>query len=335
MRQAHPVRARARRRQLAAAALLGAVGAIWSLSAVAGRAPSSSSALPPEAFRQVVAAPRMDVEATPSGQDAPTSAAPSLALGVLGIPTVPTVDAVAVVPAVGSAGATPDPTAIPSAAPALGQPTATPTPVAPADAPPPGPTHVVRPGDSLWTIAVMHGVPLATVVRWNPAVDPASVRIGSKVLVPGGRTAKAATARPKAAPKPAPKQAPKPVVVPRASGHQWPLAVRGEVTTTFSSRHPGIDIAAPAGTPIRAVAAGVVIWAGWKDNGGGFVVVLRHPNGMISTYNHSRRVLVSVGQRVGDGQEIAEVGTTGNSTGPHLDVRIEMGGRLVNPLLLF
>jgi murein DD-endopeptidase MepM/ murein hydrolase activator NlpD len=86
---------------------------------------------------------------------------------------------------------------------------------------------------------------------------------------------------------------------------------------------------------VRAIAAGVVRWAGWKNNGGGYVVVIRHPGGMISTYNHNRSVRISVGQRVVRGQRIADVGSTGLSTGPHLDVRIQMGGRFVNPLALF
>ncbi|WP_331547836.1 M23 family metallopeptidase [Propionicimonas sp.] len=115
----------------------------------------------------------------------------------------------------------------------------------------------------------------------------------------------------------------------------WPLAVRGVVTTRFSSAHPGIDISAPGGTAVRAIAAGTVVFAGWKNNGGGYVVVLRHPDGMRSTYNHNQSVTVAVGARVVAGQRIARLGSTGRSTGPHLDLRIEMGGRFVNPLRLY
>lgn len=76
-------------------------------------------------------------------------------------------------------------------------------------------------------------------------------------------------------------------------------------------------------------------WAGWEDNGGGYVVVIRHPDGMVSYYNHNSRVLVAAGQRIARGQQIARVGATGWATGPHLDVRIQMGGRFVDPLGLF
>ena len=103
----------------------------------------------------------------------------------------------------------------------------------------------------------------------------------------------------------------------------------------YPTRHPGIDIAAPSGTPVRAIARGKVAWAGWKDNGGGYVVVIRHPDGMVSTYNHNKNVAVRRGQSVAAGQQIARVGATGRATGPHLDLRIEMGGRLINPLKVY
>ena len=89
------------------------------------------------------------------------------------------------------------------------------------------------------------------------------------------------------------------------------------------------------GHPVRAIAAGKVTWAGWKDNGGGYVVVIRHPDGMVSTYNHNTDVAVARGESVRAGQDIARVGATGWATGPHLDLRIEMDGRLINPLKVY
>jgi hypothetical protein len=206
--------------------------------------------------------------------------------------------------------------------------------------PPKGLTHVVVAGDTLWTIARRHSASIAAIQRWNTSVDAYGLMSGQRILVPGGsampvlpspaapRPAKAATSgalratTPRATPQPA-----------RSTvDHAWPLAVRGTITRQFSPAHLGIDIAAPIGTPVRAVAAGTVIWAGWKDNGGGFVIVIRHPDGMRSTYNHTNRVDVIAGERVAAGQTIARVGSTGWSTGPHLDVRIEMDGRFVDPL---
>lgn len=202
-------------------------------------------------------------------------------------------------------------------------------PVAPA-----GPRHVVRPGDSLWQIAVWHRADLQLVLRWNPGIDPRRLVAGQRILVPGGSTmvVRAPAVR-------APVVSVRGAWTPRwssgATGHRWPLPVRGTITTRFSSGHRGIDIAAPAGTPVRAIAGGTVIWAGWSTTGGGNVVEIRHPDGMRSRYLHNRVLLVTVGQVVVAGQEIAQVGSTGWSTGPHLDLRIQMGGQFIDPLRLW
>lgn len=202
---------------------------------------------------------------------------------------------------------------------------------APRPSPPAGPVHVVRPGDTLTQIAGWHRVALTTIVAWNPTADPRRLVSGQRILVPGGAPMPAVASKPTSAAR---TPAPSPVLVSGASGHVWPLPVKGTITTRFSAAHPGIDIAGPAGTSVRAIARGTVVWAGWKTNGGGYVVVVEHPDGMTSTYNHNRRVSVRVGQVVDAGDQVAEVGATGNATGPHLDLRIEMAGRLSDPLRL-
>ena len=214
---------------------------------------------------------------------------------------------------------------------------------------PSGPVHVVRSGDTVWEIARRHAADVTTVLRSNPTIDLGRLVAGQRILVPGGGSmAKPTVIRPKAVGTPAssarlaqPRRAksrraqPRLVPLSTTGRHVWPLAVRGTITTTFSWTHPGIDIAAPTGTPVRAVAAGTVIYAGWRDDGGGYVVVVRHPGGMVSTYNHNRALAVERGERVSAGQTIASVGSSGWSTGPHLDVRIEMGGQLIDPLRVF
>jgi murein DD-endopeptidase MepM/ murein hydrolase activator NlpD len=220
--------------------------------------------------------------------------------------------------------------------------------------PPSGPTHVVVAGDTLWTIARRHSASVAAIERWNTGIETYGLVSGQRILVPGGSSMPAAPSPAK--PRPgkvvgsgAP-QATTPRAIPSPAGttrnHVWPLAIRGVITQEFGCTgfpseppvgdcahfHQGIDIAAPMGTPVRAIAAGTVIWAGWKDNGGGNVVVIQHPDGMRSTYNHTSEIDVAVGARVSGGQTIARVGSTGWSTGPHLDVRIEMDGRFVDPL---
>jgi murein DD-endopeptidase MepM/ murein hydrolase activator NlpD len=120
---------------------------------------------------------------------------------------------------------------------------------------------------------------------------------------------------------------------PSASGMVWPVA--GTLTSGFGQRwgrmHEGIDIAAGAGTPIAAAAAGTVIVAGW--NGGyGNMVVVDHGGGISTGYAHLSSISVSVGQSVGQGTVVGGMGTTGSSTGVHLHFEVRINGAATNPL---
>lgn len=95
--------------------------------------------------------------------------------------------------------------------------------------------------------------------------------------------------------------------------------------------HPGIDIPAPAGTEIYASKAGTVETATYHSSLGNYIVV-NHDDGTKSQYNHTLEMLVKKGDRVGQGQVIAKVGSTGSSTGAHLDFRIFINGVNVNPV---
>jgi murein DD-endopeptidase MepM/ murein hydrolase activator NlpD len=100
-----------------------------------------------------------------------------------------------------------------------------------------------------------------------------------------------------------------------------------------SRPHLGVDYAAPVGTPVRASGGGVVTLAGWWG-GYGKTVKIRHPNGYETLYGHLSRIGVKKGQRVEQADVIGAVGTTGMSTGPHLDYRMVKDGVYVNPLKL-
>ena len=120
-------------------------------------------------------------------------------------------------------------------------------------------------------------------------------------------------------------------------GYSWPA--RGVLSSGYGWRwgrlHKGIDIAAPVGTPIFAAASGRVISAGWNSGGYGNLVKIKHLDGSITLYAHNHRILVSNGQRVTRGEQIAEMGNTGFSTGSHLHFEIHTGNRgVVNPLAL-
>jgi murein DD-endopeptidase MepM/ murein hydrolase activator NlpD len=117
-----------------------------------------------------------------------------------------------------------------------------------------------------------------------------------------------------------------------ASGFVWP--VNGVVTSGFGMRwgrmHEGIDIAAPCGTPIRAVASGSVIYGGWMD-GYGNIVVIDHGNGLATAYAHQSAIYVGGGE-VSQGQTIGAVGSTGHSTGCHLHFEVRVNGSPVDPM---
>jgi murein DD-endopeptidase MepM/ murein hydrolase activator NlpD len=89
--------------------------------------------------------------------------------------------------------------------------------------------------------------------------------------------------------------------------------------------HYGVDMAAPWGTPFYAAGDGIVLDPG-QLSGYGNAIMIQHPNGDITLYGHAERVLVTVGEKVKAGQLIGLVGSTGNSTGPHLHLEVRLGG---------
>ncbi|MGK7897876.1 MAG: peptidoglycan DD-metalloendopeptidase family protein [Xenococcus sp. (in: cyanobacteria)] len=121
------------------------------------------------------------------------------------------------------------------------------------------------------------------------------------------------------------------------NGYMWPA--QGTFTSGYGWRwgrmHRGIDIAAPIGTPIVAAATGEVIFAGWNSGGYGKLVKVKHSDGSVTLYAHNNRILVRRGQKVQQGQQIAEMGSTGFSTGPHLHFEIRTDGKnAINPIAL-
>jgi murein DD-endopeptidase MepM/ murein hydrolase activator NlpD len=117
------------------------------------------------------------------------------------------------------------------------------------------------------------------------------------------------------------------------SGFIWPL--QGRLSSTYGMRkgsfHWGIDITGRRGTPIRAVAAGQVISAGWSGTYG-YRVQVQHKSGISTLYAHASKLNVAKGDQVSQGDIIAYVGSTGKSSGPHLHFEVRVNGRHVNPL---
>lgn len=119
------------------------------------------------------------------------------------------------------------------------------------------------------------------------------------------------------------------------TGYIWPT--KGVLTSGFGRRrdrmHKGIDIAGPIGTPVVAAANGEVISAGWNSGGYGNLVKLKHTDGSVTLYAHNSEILVKEGSQVPQGKPISKMGSTGNSTGPHLHFEVHPnGGKAENPI---
>lgn len=121
--------------------------------------------------------------------------------------------------------------------------------------------------------------------------------------------------------------------------NMWPVA--GPISSYYGYRtspggigstfHEGVDIAGDYGTPISATAAGTVTQAGWVG-GYGYLVEVKHADGIVTRYGHNSAVLVYEGQHVDQGSMIALMGSTGNSTGPHCHYEVRIHGEAVDPM---
>jgi murein DD-endopeptidase MepM/ murein hydrolase activator NlpD len=202
--------------------------------------------------------------------------------------------------------------------------------------------------DTLDALAARYGVNSTDILATNGLDDPNLV-VGQVLVVPGAK----GKAMPVA--KPASKPASRPTRTHYGGGggkinpparysggaFAWPVIGGGNyISQYFHYGHYAIDIAADYGSTVRAAAAGTVIFAGWKDNGGGYQIWVAHGSGLYTTYNHMSSLSVGRGQHVDRGSHLGRVGQTGNATGPHLHFEVWIGpvwdgGRRVNPLGYF
>jgi murein DD-endopeptidase MepM/ murein hydrolase activator NlpD len=204
----------------------------------------------------------------------------------------------------------------------------------------------VTANDTLDSLAAKYKVSADDIVSLNELTDPVLVS-GQLLIMPGAR----------GMPIPTPKPTPKPVShssgSSSGSGHvssgiggsytggrlRWPVIGGGNyVSQYYHYGHWALDIAADFGSPVIAAAAGRVIFAGWKNNGGGYQVWISHGGDMYTTYNHMSAITVGSGQSVGRGQQVGRIGMTGHATGPHLHFEVWVNGMIwqngqrVNPM---
>lgn len=194
-----------------------------------------------------------------------------------------------------------------------------------------GVAHKVVSGDTLDSVAKKYQANSQAIVDFpfNNIGEDFALATGDTLIVPDGA--------PPAVPKPAPTQylasAKQNVSIDELGTAQfiWPTA--GGISQYFSWYHPAIDISNLGGGPIKASDSGTVTVAGWPDNYGyGNRVIIDHGNGYTTQYSHLSAIYVTVGQKISKGETIAAMGSTGRSTGVHLDFIIRKNGAALNPL---
>ena len=199
----------------------------------------------------------------------------------------------------------------------------------PDTAPAPTGFYRVRPGDTLYRIALNQQQSLPKLVAWNKQKDPSSISVGQLLRVtPPVTASKVPTPTPSTATVTENKN---PVVrAPLAIRLQWPL--RGVVITRFNGNsNKGIDIEGKAGDPVHAAAGGTVAYAGKGIRAYGNLLIIKHGNDYLTAYAHNQTLLVKEGQTVQTGQQIATVGRTGSNRDMlHFELRRQ--GRAIDPL---
>jgi murein DD-endopeptidase MepM/ murein hydrolase activator NlpD len=214
-----------------------------------------------------------------------------------------------------------------------------------------GVLHIVTDNETLTDISKRTGVSVDRIVEANGLKQPTAF-VGQWIIIPGAKAKPipVVAAKPKPVVRPAttpsasrptqPVSRPvsRPTIRPTYSGGGWVWpAPGGHISQYYHYGHWAIDIADDYGSPVLAARSGVVTFAGWKNNGGGWQVWVSHGNGLYTTYNHMSSLTVGAGQSVGGGQQVGRIGQSGHATGPHLHFEVWIGaiwngGTRVNPL---
>ena len=189
-------------------------------------------------------------------------------------------------------------------------------------------SHDVKEGETGFGIALDYGVPWGVIAAANGIDSKAALRKGQSLIIPTVSATSAVTI-----PTPAPSQSPSTTT---ASGrYAWP--VEGPIRRGFAPRegsasfHDGIDILSPAGTAVRASAAGTVIFAGDGPKEYGKTVIIHHGGRWTTTYSFLSRVTVKDGEQVSAGERIGLVGETGLATQPQLHFEIRRNREAFDP----
>lgn len=202
----------------------------------------------------------------------------------------------------------------------------------------------VKSGDTLATLATKYKATEAEILE-SSGIDDPNLVVGQVLIIPGAKGAPIPTPKPTTAStsrggsSSGSSGSVRPPTSYGGGAFSWPTTSR-HISQYYHYGHYGLDIDGSTGDRISAVAAGTVIFAGWKNNGGGYQVWIAHGSGLYTTYNHMSSVSVGRGQHVSKGQRVGRMGATGYATGSHLHFEvwkgaIWAGGRRVNPLAYY
>lgn len=186
--------------------------------------------------------------------------------------------------------------------------------------------HTVVEGDTLDSIAEKYKVSATDIANcpFNTLPETSSLPVGGKLIVPNGT-------KPYEVRKVTTYSGPAPTEVSSGGRFMWPAG--GYISQGYWYGHRAIDIANAVGAAIVASDGGYVTFTGWTDVGYGYLIVVDHGNGYQTYYAHLSNIFVAEGQVVGAGETIGAMGSTGNSTGPHLHFEIRYQGYPTNPLI--
>jgi murein DD-endopeptidase MepM/ murein hydrolase activator NlpD len=189
---------------------------------------------------------------------------------------------------------------------------------------------VLQPGENLYRLSLYYGVPVESIVRANHIGDVSDLPIGARLQIPGARREPPPESIASMVPP-----GPGAGASARDSGLDFAWPVSGKLSSRYGWRsgrhHEGVDISARQGTPVHAAEAGRVIFSGRMGSYGQMIIV-KHTGRYSTVYAHNRKNLVSQGDFVERGEVIAEVGRTGNASGPHVHFEVRRDRSTEDPL---
>lgn len=201
--------------------------------------------------------------------------------------------------------------------------------------------HIVKKGETLASIARKYGTNYKALAQKNNINPPYALKVGQKITLSGTHATQASQSKNAAQSASRTQVSSKStssstsyVSSKRSAKFVWPVS--GKVISSFGTvgkglKNDGINISAPIGTTVKAGDKGTIAYAGNGLKGFGNLILIKHPDGYITAYAHTDKILVQKGQLVARGEKIATVGKTGGVSAPQLHFEVRAGKKAVNP----